>query len=370
MQPFRPSFEIAYFITPHGFGHAARSAAVIEALHARLPGAQFSLFTTVPKWFFDNSLTAPYEYHPICVDVGLVQRTPLIADLDKTRAELERFIPFDPMRVDSLAGQLSDMSCDLVVCDVSPLGIAAARQAGIESVLIENFTWDWVYSGIPGLASHAGHLIEYLEHVYAQADYRIQTEPLCNRVDADRIVGPVSRPPRRSADQIRDQLSVAAETKLVLVTMGGVAQNYRFLEASAVPDRVHLVVSGGSEQVRSTVKVTWLPMNSDYYHPDLMHASDAVIAKVGYSTLAEAFNSGVPFGYIRRPDFKESEILAGFVESRMSGFQISPDAFFNGSWIHQIRNLLTLPRLNRNAGNGAHQIAEFMVDKICRKPNG
>jgi len=364
MDPNRQKVQFAFFVTPHGFGHAARTAAVIEALHARLPLAEFALFTTIPQWFFDNSLTAPFVYYNVRVDIGLVQKTPLIADHARTLDELERFLPFDPALIDRLADQLAGMSCAMVVCDIAPLGIVAAMQAGIPSVLVENFTWDWVYAGLADFAKGGGHIIDYLALVYAQADYRIQTEPLCKKVSADQVVGPVSRTPRRSAGEIRGQLAVAEDVRMVLFTMGGVAQDYRFLDLDAVPGNVHLVISGGSDRVRTESRATWLPMDSDYYHPDLMHASDAVVAKVGYSTLAEAFNSGIPFGYIQRPGFQESEILAGFIDAHMHGIRVPVDAFYNGNWIRQLDRLFALPRIIRNHPNGAEQIAVFIADKI------
>jgi hypothetical protein len=50
--------RIAYFVSPHGFGHAARAAAVMEALSEIDTGVQFEIFTTVPFWFFRDSTMA------------------------------------------------------------------------------------------------------------------------------------------------------------------------------------------------------------------------------------------------------------------------------------------------------------------------
>lgn len=51
---------IAYFVSPHGFGHAARSCAIMSALQAREPGIGLEIFTTVPRWFFAESLAAAF----------------------------------------------------------------------------------------------------------------------------------------------------------------------------------------------------------------------------------------------------------------------------------------------------------------------
>ena len=63
--------SIAYFVSPHGFGHAARAAAVMSALRRRRPDLELHVFTTVPRWFFDDSLGAvPFSYYPLATDVG------------------------------------------------------------------------------------------------------------------------------------------------------------------------------------------------------------------------------------------------------------------------------------------------------------
>ena len=88
--------RIAYFITPHGFGHAARASAIMDAVSETVPLVSFDIFTTVPEWFFADSLSVQFEYHEFVTDIGLVQKTPFLHDLEETIEALDRFIPFDP----------------------------------------------------------------------------------------------------------------------------------------------------------------------------------------------------------------------------------------------------------------------------------
>ncbi len=81
---------IAYFISPHGYGHASRACAVMEVLHARNSQLRFEIFTRVPAWFFESSLLFPFGYHSLASDVGLVQSSPLVEDLQATLASLEQ----------------------------------------------------------------------------------------------------------------------------------------------------------------------------------------------------------------------------------------------------------------------------------------
>ena len=67
-----PKLSIAYFVTSHGFGHAARASAVMNAIYVRWPFVHFEIFALTPEWFFQRSLNVPFVYHSEPTDIGLV----------------------------------------------------------------------------------------------------------------------------------------------------------------------------------------------------------------------------------------------------------------------------------------------------------
>jgi UDP-N-acetylglucosamine:LPS N-acetylglucosamine transferase len=103
-----------------------------------------------------------------------------------------------------------------------------------------------------------------------------------------------------------------------------------------------------------------LPHQSSFYHPDLVHASDAVVGKLGYSTLAEVYHSGVPFGYVARTHFPESQPLAHYVKRNMPGVVIEEGDFTSGHWLCQFPELLSLKPIRRRGPNGAKEIASYI----------
>jgi UDP-N-acetylglucosamine:LPS N-acetylglucosamine transferase len=107
-----------------------------------------------------------------------------------------------------------------------------------------------------------------------------------------------------------------------------------------------------------------LPHRSDFYHPDLVNASDAVIGKVGYSTVAEVYHAGVPFGYIVRSNFRESEPMTVFIEREINGIFLGEFEFSMGAWTAKLNDLLELTRLPRRAVNGADQVGRFITGVI------
>lgn len=351
----------AWFISSHGFGHAARAASIMAALQEIDPGGRCELFTRVPAWFFRKSLAHSFGYHDVLTDIGLVQATALNADLPATLRCLDGFLPFDQALVEALARQVRALRCTLVVCDIAPLGIAVARAAGVPSVLIENFTWDWLYHAY--VADHADLQAHsaYLHEWFGRADYHIQTEPVCQPGAADLTTRPVSRPPRTPAAQVRDALSLPHDATVVLITMGGVAEQVQCLDRLTQHQTVCFVIPGAAPRsMQRRDNVVLLPHDHDLFQPDLVRACDALIGKAGYSTLAEVFHAGVPFGYIARRAFRESAVLAAYIDRHMPSMAIPAEQFHTGDWLSRLPELLALPHVRRHGPNGAEQAARFI----------
>ncbi len=362
--------RIAYFISPHGFGHAARASAVMDEIARRCPGAVFELYTTVPESFFEGACDATRRHHPLLTDIGLVQTDALHEDIPATIRRLDQLLPYDANQIDGLADELSANRCDCVICDISPMGLVAARQVGIPGVLVENFTWDWIYEAYldnyPHMATHA----TYFADIFGAAPYRIRTRPWCGDVPAELHTEPVSRPHRTPAAEVRRQLLGASGTHpAVLISMGGIVEKHRFLDELAKHADITFVIPGGSNKIVRRDNLILLPHHSSFYHPDLVNACTALIGKVGYSTIAEVYHAGIPFGFISRDTFRETGPLVDFVRQRMPSLPFEEDEFRSGRWLKRLPELLALPRRTHDTErpdeiNGANQIAEFVLNLI------
>ncbi len=213
--------HIAYFISPHGFGHAARSAATINAIHTIDPSIIFDIFTKVPEWFFSESIKSGFNYFEMLTDIGISQETPLQENLPDTLRQLKTFIPFDKKLIADISETLKNNECELVICDISPLGIAVAKHAEIPMVLVENFTWDWIYQEYHDQYPDFKKYSDYLYEIFKSVDYHIQAEPVCEYWEnACLITQPIGRKPLTSAAKTRLKLGLPEGAKMVLITMG------------------------------------------------------------------------------------------------------------------------------------------------------
>jgi hypothetical protein len=359
--------RLACFVTPHGFGHAARTCAVLAALGGRLPLAA-ELFTTVPEWFFTESLPVPFAYHAVACDVGLAQTDAMSEDLPATVAALDALLPFDERLVGELAGTVRASGCAAILCDVAALGIAVAARARLPVALLESFTWDWIYAAYldrePRLAPHRAELAAW----YARADLRLQAAPACAPAASAVQVGVVARRPRRPTEEVRAALGLLPGERAVLLTMGGIPWDWGGFRPRLPPDTV-LVIPGGTAEPRvPPERTSWavlLPFHSGFYHPDLVSASDAVVGKLGYSTFAEAWTAGVPYGFLARPTFPESAVLGAAVIAGAAGQEVPASVLETEDW-GWLGGLLALARRPRGRPGGDDAAAQALAAWIQR----
>ena len=358
--------KIAWFISPHGFGHAARASAVMDEVFRLRPDAVFEVFTTVPEWFFSASLAAPFHYHLSPCDVGLVQRSALEEDIEATVDRLNDVDLLAEDTVDTLAEKVLNLGCKAVVADIAPQGLAVARVAHLPSILVENFTWDWIYRAYASRWPSIGLWIDQFEQVFAQCDLRIQAEPWCRPVKGAVQVAPISRRPREDRQTIRTQLGIEDGQAMLLVSMGGIPWQFSGLERVAEAEGVTIVIPGGAPEEARSGSLVVLPHHSRFHHPDLVHAADGVLAKLGYSTVAEVWSAGCSLGWIGRPTFPESAEMARWVSRHLGGAEISQDELVEGRWVERLDEIIGVTRPRGPRRGGAQDAATAVLD-ICQK---
>lgn len=365
----------AWFVTPHGFGHAARASAVMAAVHKQQPTARFDIFTTVPEFIFIESLDPDlFTYHPLLTDVGWVQQSALEVDAEATIHKLRSFIPFDPNMVRAAGEKLKRLGCRAVVCDISPLGIEVAKAAGLPSILIENFTWDWIYFDLLDQVTGenpSGQVLREIRYyiscfsdIFSSVNVHIRTEPAHVWGDPFISVAPISRTPRLSKDEVRNMFGIPGSVYMVLVSNGGYSVENPFISSMKRFKYIHFVMPG-SLKFNKSWNVVQLPHNSGYYHPDLLNASDAVIGKPGYSTVAEVYHAKVPFGYISRPQSREPTMLEAFIEAAMEGMPIPREEYFHGHWLHKVPRLIAMRENFHRKPNGAIAAANVIINAVA-----
>lgn len=328
---------------------------------AKRGSPELIILSTVPRWFFEHSLEVPFHYHPIVTDVGLVQQTSFAEDAEATVTALDSFLPFERERLLEVADLLAQ--CHLVVCDIAPLGIMAAKMAGVPSVLVENFTWDWIYAAYQHKCPAIGRYIDAFAKIFQQADYHVQAQPICAPAPCDLTVPPIFREQKNTSGELRRRFACGRDY-LVLLTMGGGTQSrsaaVAFLEQY---DNCMFVLTGNPGVTERQGNLWFLSRSSSVYHPDLVGAANLVVGKLGYSTLAEVYQAGAVFAYVPRLYFPESQSLSSFAAREMVSRSIAPASWTTGRWADQLVKLLGLgkQRHRQVRVNGADLVVDLLV---------
>ena len=147
--------------------------------------------------------------------------------------------------------------------------------------------------------------------------------------------------------------------------MGGVPLDLPFLTSLPSYSNIYFIIAGVDKTRQLIKNALFLGQKSKISHADLVAGCDVLICKVGYSTLAEAYQAGVPVGYISRKRFPEAEILVNFIERNMTGTAIDEEEFLSGKWLKKLPELLTMKQRPVMKKNGADQIADFLLARLA-----
>lgn len=309
---------IAAYVTGHGFGHATRTAEVLRAVRRLEPGLPITIVSTAPADLFEGVVSGPLRLRRLACDVGLVQKDALTIDEPATAAAWrEHARGFDTL-VQAEATRLRQGHARVVLGDVPPLAFAAAAEAGVPSVALANFSWDWIYRHLaarePALAEAAAHSAA----CYSRCGLLLRL-PFAGDLSAfptTEDIALVARRPRVSRFDARRRLGLPSGP-LVLLSFGGIGMPG--FDPAVLADLTGLsffaVAEGsvGSGPARLPDNASFVPRDrlraSGLGYEDVVGAADVVVTKPGYGIVSDAIGAGTAVVYTERGDFPEYEIL-------------------------------------------------------------
>lgn len=353
---------IVFYISGHGFGHASRNIEIINALLARTDDVRIVARTSAAKWLFDRTVDAGacegrFARIETATDTGAVQIDSLHLDEAATVAHAREFMRSFAERVAIEAAALRDLHADLVVADIPPLGIAAARRAGIPAIGLGNFTWDWIYSAYPG----ADDVVRQIEDAYALADLGIRL-PLHGGFDTFGAVVDVPFVARRSTrdpDDTKIALGLPRDKRLVLLSFGGYGLE-RIQQEPLATLADYAVIGSAAHPLDETAMY-----DAGFRYEDLVRAVDVVVSKPGYGIVSECIANGTALLYTSRGRFIEYDVFVREMPRYLRTRFIAHDDLFAGAWREHLDALVAQPAPpERPAVDGTDVVATRLLDVI------
>lgn len=298
-------------VTPHGYGHLTLLAAILRPLRSRLPRLRLTIETTLPRAAVAAHVDEPFALTAAGEDFGLVMRSPVAADLAGSAERYRRLHRNWPQAVREAADRLRAVDPDLVVSSAGYIAPAAARAAGVPSIVVSPINWLQVFRRYLADSPDAARITAEMAEAYASAAIVLVPEGGLPETDLPNAVpvGPVGTVGRARRAELRTRLRLGDDERLGIITFGGVdaapllerwptGAGWRWVTRQDVdaghPDAVHLRA---------------LP---DMPFVDLVASADAVVTKLGYGTCVECAFVGAPTLYQPREDdwFEEPRLRA------------------------------------------------------------
>jgi hypothetical protein len=349
---------------------------VINAILSRRDDLRVIARTTAPQWLFDRTVIGRgFQRAESETDTGVVQIDSLHLDEAATVTRARDFMRGFDQRVEAEAAFLAQQDAALVVADTPPLGIAAAKRAGITAVALGNFTWDWIYAAYDG-ATDVAHAIR---DVYRQADLALRL-PLHGGFEVFRAIVDlpfVARRSQRNPHETRRLLGLPEDEALVLVSFGGYGvagldlEALRQLPGYGVLMSSSVRVAGEFRPRQGERQGSLIPLDehamytAGLRYEDLVRSVDIVVSKPGYGIIAECLANDTALLYTSRGRFVEYDVMVAAMPGFLRTRYIDHADLFAGRWLPHLDALGAQPAPPlRPADNGAEIAAQLLLDMI------
>ncbi len=277
-------------------------------------------------------------------------------------------------RVRTEAAALRQLAAEVVVADVPPLACAAAAAAQRPSIVIGNFTWDWIYEAYTDELAQAPDLVPRLQEAYATASVAWRL-PLSGGFASCRTIVDlpfIARHARHERGETRARFGLPADRPLLLVSFGAYGLDRLDLRASArrLPVGVVLVGELGRPWRDQGGDGVYYIDEAHFYaegfrYEDLVAAVDVVLTKPGYGIVAECIANGAAILYTSRGPFREYDLFVAEMPRYLRCEFIDNAALLAGRWREPLERLLASPPPPaRPATNGAEIAADGLLEYL------
>ncbi len=364
--------SVVFYISGHGFGHAARAVQVVNALGRRAPALPLVIRTAVPRWFIEGTLEVPATIVDGATDTGVVQPDGLRVDEQASVREADAFYQGFDARVGVECALLRELEARLVVADAPPLACAAAHQAGIPAVVVSNFTWDWIYGGYPLFDEAAPHVRARIADAYARTSLALRL-PFAGGFETMAHVEDVPLVARRahlSPEDARTRLGLPRSRPIVLATFGGHRSGVSLPSAAA--DGSFLLVAtdyevrpGDATHPAMHVVQAATLRDRGVSYTDLLAACDVAVSKLGYGIVSECIANRVALLFALRGRFPEQDVMMRDLPAVIRCRVLPHDDAVAGRWGEGIGALLAQPEPpGTMAATGAEVVSGRLLDLL------
>ncbi|MDZ7816367.1 MAG: glycosyltransferase [Planctomycetota bacterium] len=293
--------KLVFYASANGYGHATRAIALAKYMLTFGMADEVTICSGERQFRFLQTECAgtPIKLRCIADEPALPLKPNYYPDTGRLDEELQRWhISWDKW-IDIERAFTADYEPSMLISDCSPQPLLLGKSLGIPTVLIGNATWLDICEPLVD----NDKVVRALKTAYEAADHRIL---LRGAAKGGKQVGFFSRPVNsRKIFAIRERYG---NGKTVMVSMG---RTFHFRISGDITSLADQIVTTPGTEIRAKneLKITPDRTGSQNY----VAASDAVITKAGWSTVAEALNNNRPLVVLYRQNVSSELALSRYL---------------------------------------------------------
>lgn len=366
------SSKLVVYISGHGYGHVAQVAPVLNQLGQRYPQLQLLICSAVSEAFLRSRIHVTFSYQPRSADFGMLMQSAFKVDVAASVAAYIAFHSDWQQKLDSEIAWLREQQATAVFCNVAYLPLAAAQQLGLPALALCSLNWadilEYYAPAHPALLAAQQQIrAAYASSLFLRPSPSMPM-PWLHSVE----IGPLADPLPSARQTLVQSLGLNADSRLVLVGMGGIETQ---VSVQAFPR-----IAG----VHWLLPREWLPVehadnpeslkNSENMRDDfhaqqdiplgfssLIVSVDLVLTKPGYGTFVEAACHGLPVLYVPRDGWPEQDDLIAWLQAHGQCLPVTEDALRDGEFAQPLQQLLALPKSAPVQPVGNQQAASLLA---------
>ncbi len=358
------SRRMAYYISDYGFGHATRSIAIIRELITKTWVSEVIVCTSFSMQLMMQSLATEsdkkLQFRTVRNDIGYVMRGRSVeVDIDGLNLEYDRFLDSFPEALREEQRFLQEKKVDMVISDIPPIPLLAARSLSIPTIGISNFTWYTAYQGLIPEAK-----LKILEKCYQSIDYFASlagaNEPLWSPYSG-RYDFFCRRTDKLEVQRLRSLMDPNGDKCIVYFGMG-MKMDLAALSSIKLWDHENcaFIVSSNIQVLRPHV----YQIPGHYTETqNMIAASDLVISKAGWGIISEAMVNNKPMVLLDRRQLNEDRHTLAFLEKQGRCMMLPWEDICNLSLDDDVLHDLSLQTVNKS-GSDNEEAIHRLIDTI------
>lgn len=341
--------RILFYISGHGYGHATRDIALINAILQKAPLTDIQIRSKAPKILFE-SLPSSVKFYDTKIDVGTVEKDIFSVDVEETQILYSDFIDSKNEIIEKEKDFVSSEKIELIVSDIPPIASDIGKTLKLPVIALGNFSWDFIYKRFSKTYPAFIDFVMEIRASYRKTDLLLKLpfhhnmDAFPNSIDIPIIV----RQSNYDREKILSTLGIDydIEKPLILLALRIPDQVSKVAIQELIDCDEYIIISSSPLPFDTGGKV--IPIKSYLKtegFPSLVESCNLVISKLGYGIVSECIAGKTPLMYIPRDDFSEFDIIRASIQNFIPSYMLPRNDFIKGSWYKHIKGFISMKHI-------------------------